>query len=145
MKTLIWHSSSFKNIQNSVWDTSWLCFHILWRGWITQVVTSLVTRTEMVLKILIYSPYSHWIQLLAWEYFIQFSHHYNFRFLFTCYPCPNTPNFSVNISIWEAQYHWELKLWNRQLVNLIYRWHISLDNSTLHTMILIQWITTMPL
>jgi hypothetical protein len=42
-----------------------------WRRWTSEEVTSLVTRTEMVLETLACSPFNH-LELLAQEYLIEF-------------------------------------------------------------------------
>jgi hypothetical protein len=44
-----------------------------------KVVSSLMTRTEMVLETLVYSPFNHLTQMLASEYFIEFSHREGFK------------------------------------------------------------------
>lgn len=42
-------------------------------------MSSLIMRTEMVLEILVYSPFNHMMQLLAQEYFTEFSHREGFK------------------------------------------------------------------
>ena len=39
-----------------------------------------MTRTQMVLETLVYSPFNHLMQMLAQEYFTEFSHCESFTF-----------------------------------------------------------------
>jgi len=38
-----------------------------------------MTRTEMVLEMLVYSPFNHLMRLLAQEYLFEFSYHDSFK------------------------------------------------------------------
>ena len=42
-----------------------------WHRRKSELVSSLMTRTEIVFKMLVYLPFNHLMQLLAWENFIE--------------------------------------------------------------------------
>jgi hypothetical protein len=50
-------------------------------------LSSLIPGTEMVLKMLVYSPFNHLTQLLAQEYVAEFSHHGSFKLYVTKVVC----------------------------------------------------------
>jgi hypothetical protein len=54
------------------------------RGRISEVVISLMVRTELHLVTVFYSQFNHLMRLLDQEYFIQFARRENFKLYNTC-------------------------------------------------------------